>query len=223
MKTDSATIVQFGRSAFVGRFFMSPECGPLQRDQSVVVQTERGLETGVVRSRLTLAEAAEPTALRLILRPFQSTDADIAAELSASESSLFPRMRDWLHVALPGQLLLDVERLFDERTALLHGFWDEERITADIAEACEKRFGVTPLFYDLSREAVVEEKEKAGCGKEGCGSSGGSCGTGGCGTGGGCSTGSCSRGSMKHADEVKDYLLGMRERMEKALERIALN
>lgn len=228
MNDAPAYILTFGKSAFVGFFAPVAECDlPLERDTGVVVQTERGLETGRVLGRGTGFVPAS----RAIIRRFDDADRAMQAELTHRENSLFGEVRNWLGKSISASPLLDVEMMFDNETILLHGFWNEDQLKDEIIAEFQSRFRLRPSFYDAKSELIVEkpEKEAAGCGKEGCGTSGG----GGCSTGGGCSpdaegksgcsTGSCSRGTFKKPAELKNYLLGLREKMEAASSRVPLH
>ena len=218
MNTPTSYIVAFGRSAFIGEF--PCEIAGLPRDTRVVIQTERGLEAGQIVGR----GSGHSTAQRRIVRPFNSDDRRHWNGLSARETALFADIQSWIGDELPLRTLIDVEFLFDGATVLLHGFWDEVELTETLAASFSKRFELRPLFYDAQAELIVEKPPaSAGCGKEGCGSEGGG-GCGSCGDGkSGCSTGSCSRGAVKKPDDMKSYLLGLREQMEAASIRTPLH
>ncbi|QVL30174.1 hypothetical protein KIH39_15065 [Telmatocola sphagniphila] len=201
-------IISFGKSAFVGVFPASPDCmAPIPRETSVVLQTERGLEYGLVLG----TSDAPATAQRLLLRPFNEQDERKKISIEAREKELFSPISEWCNQVLPSRILLDVELLFDDETVLLFGFWSEADLTEELISSFAQCIRMKPLFYDVQSELIVE-KQPAGCGKEGCGSSGGGCSS--CGDGkSGCSSGSCSRGSVKDPEEFKDYLLKLREKM----------
>jgi hypothetical protein len=212
--TDPAAeyLVQYGASAFLGRF-RAAAGGAFARGQRVVVRSERGLERGEVLgpAGTTTPQAVGPTGelLRAATGEDDVTDARLrelgqrlfgAAERLAGESGL-------------PLAVLDVEVLLDGQQAVLHALHWGECDTTPVFERLSAEFGLTVKLHDLTRPAAAAP-EPAGCGAEGCG--GGGCGSGGCGTSGGCSSGSCSRGKIKNADDLTEYFAGLRKQMEAA-------
>jgi hypothetical protein len=193
-------LVQYGRSAFVGRFVGDV---PAARDDRVVVRTPRGLELGLV-----LCEAPDRFAGQLdalaggeVLR--LATPADLEP-LEPLEHDLLAAA-DELASGLP-LTVLDAEVMLDRAAAVVHVLpWAACDADPVFAELCE-RFAMTVRMLDVSRTATSPDPA-TGCGKPDCGS-------GGCGTGGGCSSGSCSRGSVKSADELTAYFADLRKKME---------
>jgi hypothetical protein len=212
MKTAAAYIATFGRSAYIGVFPAPQDCdSPFERNSPVILQTERGLEVG----RIVAASSESTRFSRSLIRRMDDADHRLHADLLRRESEIYAPIQAFLNRLLPKNPLLDIEILFDARTILLHGFWNEGEIQESIVAEFYDEFQLEPLFHDARSELLVEPSapEEAGCGKTGCGSGGGGCSS--CGDGkSGCSTGSCSRGTFKKPDELKDYLLSIREKME---------
>jgi hypothetical protein len=211
-------LVQYGRSAYVGRFVAAAGLAPSRGDR-VVVRTPRGVELGEVLCGADerYVSGLDPAAGGELLRlggPDDLSDADRSesvgqALLTAAEGTGLP-------VAF-----LDVEIMFDGTSAVLHalplGPCDADPVLAELSE----QFGLAVRLLDVSSTpTVTDPPEKAAtCGKPDCGSGGCSS----CGTGGGCSTGGCSRGSVKTADELTAYFADLRHRMEQEAARTSLN
>jgi hypothetical protein len=210
-------LVQYGRSAYVGRFAVAGGFTPSRGDR-VVVRTPWGLELGEVLCGADgrFAGGLDPAAGGELLRLAGPDDfADAARRESLGLSVLGAAEESGLPITL-----LDVEVSLDGSAAVLHalplGPCDADPVLADLSE----RFGLAVRLLDVSRTpTVTDPPEKAAtCGKPDCGSGGcSSCGT------GGCSTGSCSRGSVKSADELTSYFADLRRKMEQAAGRTPLN
>jgi hypothetical protein len=213
-------LVQYGRSAFVGRF--AADGVAVSRGDRVVVRTPRGVELGEV-----LCEAADPFAGQLdpsargdLLRPATEADAaDAAAREEVGRQVIAAAEELGADLALS---FLDVEVMLDGSAAVLHvlpwGPCDADLVFADLSA----RFGLPVRLLDVSRTPTVTDppEKAAGCGKPDCGSEKGGCTS--CGTGGGCSTGGCSRGSVKSADELTAYFADLRQKMEEHARRTPL-
>jgi hypothetical protein len=210
--SDVGYLVQYGRSAFVGRFTAA---GEFARGDRVVARTPRGVEVGTVlcesgeRFAATISEGAGGA----VIRP-ATIDDDVLAAAREAESTALLAAAD--EAALP-LAFLDAEIMLDGSAAILHalpcGPCDADPLFAELSA----RFGYPVRMLDLSRVPVVTDPP-TGCGKPDCGE--GHCTS--CGTGGGCSSGSCSRGSVKSADDLTAYFAGLRASME-ALGRTPLN
>ena len=210
-----AYLVQYGKSAYLGRF--TPGEGPTYvRGERVVIDGPRGREIGTVLCEAQ-ARFAHEAADGEVLRASEAHDeaAMEANEEQALEMLAFARQRAEAD-ALPFEAI-DVEVALDRRTAILHGLAWSDCDASPLLEELSNRFNVIVRFLDLARTAVVAEPA-SGCGKEGCGSKGGcdSCGT------GGCSTGGCSRGKVKSADELTNYFASLRRQMEETPRRVPL-
>lgn len=205
-------LVQYGRSAYVGRFRLDePARGLAARGDRVVLRGPRGLELGTV-----LCEPADPYLQQAddggeIVRV--ATPADEAA--ADRHDALGQDILATADAAGLPVSFVDIEVSLDRAAAVLHGIpWgecDASPLFADISE----RFGLTVRFLDLSRSPTASDPPTpahAGCGKPGCGSESGGCSS--CGTDGGCSTGSCSRGTVRSADQLTAYFADLRRKME---------
>jgi hypothetical protein len=212
-------LVQYGRSAYVGRFTIAGGF-TLSRGDRVVVRTPRGVELGEVLCGTDerFAGGLDPAAGGVLLRSAGPDD------LSGAESRELMGLS--LLAAAEGSGLpiafLDVEVTLDGSAAVLHALpWgpcDADPVLADLSA----RFGLAVRLLDVSRTPTAKDppEKAATCGKPDCGS--GNCSS--CGTGGGCSTGSCSRGSVKTADELTSYFADLRRKMEEqTLGRTSLN
>jgi hypothetical protein len=212
--------VNYGQGSFVGRFAASSEFSsgePLPRETRVVVRTPRGDEAGVV------LDAVRPQVVDKVdfprgelLRELAEADAPHEARLAGlGESLLADAQRLCEAQTIPIQFL-DVDVLFDGRTAVLMAVhWSECDITG-LLEDLGQRHGIAVRLHDLT--ATPAKPESVGC--ETCGSEKSGCGS--CGTGGGCSTGSCSKGSVKSSQELTAYFANLRGQME-ATQRVPLN
>lgn len=210
----TSTLVQFGRSGFVGRF---ASAAALARGARVIVRGPRGVELGVV-----LCEPGEQFAPALategeLLRAAAAEDEALAETFPAREAELLDAASAAAAEAGLPLTFVDAELTFDHHL-ILHGLaWGACDATPLFA-ALSARFGLAVRLLDLSQTAVTTDPPPAdsGCGKPGCGTAGGGCSSCGTGTTGGCSTGSCSRGKVKSADELTAYFADLRQKMEQA-------
>lgn len=212
----SSYLVQYGRSAYVGRFTVVRGLIPSRGDR-VVVRTPRGVELGEVLCGADerFAGGLDPAAGGELLRSVGPDDLHIAETRESMGLSLLAEAEgSGLPVAF-----LDVEVTLDGSAAVLHALpWgppcDADPLLADLSD----RFGLAVRLLDVSRTPTVTDppEKSATCGKPDCGS-------GGCGTGGGCSTGGCSRGKVKSADELTSYFADLRRKMERSAGRTPLN
>lgn len=211
----TSTLVQFGKSGFVGRFTTAEA---VARGERVVVRSPRGVECGLVLcepgDKFSPALAVEGE----LLRPVTAEDETRAAGFVSREGALLADANGAASERGLSLTFVDAELTFDDHL-ILHGLaWDACDATS-LLEDLSARFSLAVRLLDLSRTPVVKDPEpaSAGCGKPGCGSEGGGCSS--CGTGaekGGCSTGSCSRGKVKSADELTAYFADLRRKMEAA-------
>ena len=209
----TSTLVQFGRSGFVGRF--AAVAAPA-RGARVIVRGPRGVEPGVV-----LCEPGEQFAPSLstegeLLRTATADDDALAETFPAREAELLDAASAAATEAGLPLAFVDAELTFDSHL-ILHGLAWEACDATPLFAALSARFGLSVRLLDLSQTAVPNDPPaETGCGKPGCGSAGGGCSSCGTSAGGGCSTGSCSRGKVKSADELTAYFADLREKMEQA-------
>lgn len=187
-------LVQYGRSAFVGRFAANGVTAA--RGENIVVETVRGLEVGLVLA--TVPPPTPPDGLTVRPATVSDSSTDIApllarAEVVASDSPV---------------TFVDAESLVDG-TLLLHVLaWGEANLSP-VCDQLSAEFGRPVRVFDVSQlNATIDPP--TGCGKPDCSSEKG----GGCGTGGGCSTGGCSKGSVKSADDLTAYFTDLRHQMD---------
>jgi hypothetical protein len=211
-------LVNHGRASFLGRFVNRSGIA-FERGDSVVLQTARGLETGIVLSEPAqgfshLVGVPSGDLLRAMTGDDLKREAEcliLAQELLADAQA---RVDDFGHLAS----FLDVEVLLDGERAILHVLPFADTDLSPLAASLAERHRLSVQFLDLRQ---VPAKEAESCGKPGCGSSAGGCNS--CGTGGGCSTGSCSKGSVKNADELTAQFVRLRKEMENHFGRVPLH
>ena len=205
-------LVQFGRSAFVGRFSFVGEV-PIPRDAAVVVKSVRGLEVGTV-----LCPALERFAACIgerageLIRRFTTTD-DLALRNSNRIATTILTRAETRRDELPIHLV-EAEATLDGSTVILHVIPFAECDLAPLLADLANEFQIAVTLQDLSRPTALPDAPDAvesGCGKPNCGSESGG---GGCGTGGSCSTGSCSKGKVKSAEQLTEYFADLRTKME---------
>lgn len=221
--TDSVKpfLIQFGRTAFVGRFD-NRSGTTLERNQSVVIKTARGLELGTV-----LCPVAERFARSMeaiggeIIRPSSAEDLTTANQLTDFASTVLARAEQL--AANEPISLVDAEATLDSACVALHIIPFAECDLQPILQQLSTEFQTTVTLHDITRGGSLPDAPdaiEAGCGKPNCGSESGG---GGCSTSGGCSTGSCSRGKVKSADELTAYFADLRGKMEaETAKRVAL-
>lgn len=211
-------LVNYGRTAYLGRFVGFADAVFVRGDR-VVVQSRRGMEAAVVLGN------APPRFAHLVGVPSgdilrRLSDEDEAIEL-ANNRKAFELIRDAQSKAdtlgLP-LAILDVEVLLSRDHAILHILPFAE---CDPAPLCEQLSACHDLTVSFLDPRTPPEPESNGCGKPNCGSEKGSCSD--CGSGGGCSTGGCSSGKVKNARELTDYLLQLRQKMEREVGRVPLH
>ncbi len=210
--TAGGYLVQYGRSAFVGRFAF-PGGAELARGDRVVVRTPRGVELGEVlcSAEDRFAGALDPAAGGDLLRPAGPADEAAAAEREALGHSLLSAAEALAGTSGLPLALIDAEVMLDGSAAVVHalplGPCDADPLFADLSA----RFGLPVRLLDVSRTPAAKDPPLT-CGKPDCGSGSGGCSS--CGTSGGCSSGSCSRGSVKSADDLTAYFADLRKKME---------
>ncbi|QEL14240.1 hypothetical protein [Limnoglobus roseus] len=201
-------LLQYGSSAFVGRFWADAE---FVRGQRAVIESPRGRELGTVlcEPHEKFVATVAPDRDGRVIRPAAAADEDgVAASRALADRILDAAATAVTAAGLPA-LILDCEVLLESSAAILHvTTWAATDLTP-LAESLTQQFGCPVRFHDLAATTLPEEPGAPGCGKPDCGSGGG-----GCGTGGGCSTGGCSRGKVKSSGELTAYFRDLREKME---------
>ena len=209
-RTRMEYIVQYGRTALLGRFRASHELA-LNRDEQVIVHTNRGREIGCVMSTVRTGFA-------------HLVDATLSGEIEdrfVEELLPQPSLDEAISLAfgLPIEII-DAEPLLDG-TVILHVLKFAECDLSPFLATLSGKWDRRVMLYDITNSAT-DPIEMKGCGKPGCGTSSGGCGS--CGTTkGGCSTGSCSSGKVKNAEELTDYFANLRKQMEDQNARVPLN
>ena len=204
-------LVQYGRSAFVGRF-VADATFTAERGESVVVRTPRGDEIGTVLcsadDRFPGSFDADPNAR--VLRRLRESEADEANAVALAVLSDAGQRTSELDLPIT---LIDAETMLDGGPVILHALpWGNADLDPLLA-ALSARHGRPIHLFDVTRIPTIADPPdpSAGCGKP-------ECGTGGCSTSGngGCSTGGCSRSKVKSAEELTGYFVSLREKMEAA-------
>lgn len=208
---ENAYLVQYGRSAFVGRFVASPT-ESYERGDRVIIRSVRGVELGTVMCLASerFSRRFEAASSAPILR--HATDADREGSESLA-STIFHDAEQLVEHAGLSVTVLDAEVLLEEGPVILHVLPWAECDLDPLLDELSYQYSRPFWILDVSRTPISSEPQ-VGCGKTGCGSSGGGCTS--CGTGGGCSTGGCSRGSVKSAGELTSYFAELREKMHAA-------
>ena len=212
--TDSVKpyLIQFGRTAFVGRF-ENRSGVHLERNQSVVIKTARGLELGTVLCPVgeRFSKSLELTGGEII-RPSTADDRTTANRVADLAATILARAEQL--TSLEPISLVDAEATLDSACVALHIIPFAECDLQPFLQRLSDEFQTTVTLHDITRGGSLPDAPdavEAGCGKPNCGSESGG---GGCGTGGGCSTGSCSRGKVKSAEELTAYFADLRGKME---------
>ena len=117
---DPAYLIRYGVMGYVGRFRAAPDCGgPLGRGQSVVIQTDRGVELGEVLIPLDEAGAARTIERQRVIRPAGPDDLDRSRRAEASRPDRFATCRRVLEEEGWPWDLIDVEPLLEEGVTVL--------------------------------------------------------------------------------------------------------
>jgi hypothetical protein len=190
-------LIQYGLSAFVGRFTSTGE--EYSRGDDVLICSPRGEERGIVLCETSLPGKSDGALLGV---------ADGQCSVG-SLASLVEDANSLLAATAQPATILDAEELRDG-TAILHLMrWAECDLTT-LVEELAARFTRPIRLHQLQPLPTEDDHaEPSSCGKETCGSGG--CSDGGCSTGG-CGS-SCSRGTSSQ-DELTTQFLKIREAME---------
>jgi hypothetical protein len=200
-------LIQYGTSAFVGRF-RSPTDGWARGTQALVV-SPRGTELG------TIFEQIHPALCNSSTSPVEGDITRLATEsdlLQAKQDR--QRASDILLSLEVGDLpitILDAEVLHGGRGLILHVLpWAMCQLDEWLGQLSDQLAMPVRLLNVGQLELTNDPPEPTSkCGSGGCGTGGG-CSTGGCGTG------SCSKGSVKSAGELTEYFAGLRKQMEQS-------
>lgn len=191
---DFAYLVRYGLMRRVGRF--AADSDALERGQTVVVRSLRGLELGEVLLRTSAGEV-DPDAPARVLRPAGPDDLERARRAERER----PRRLDACERVFrdggwPLQLI-DVEPMLDGRQAVLH-YLGPHRIDADeLLPALRAACGLDVLLEPAGLDPEPEPDADEGCGS--------------CGTGGGCgSCGDDQHGGGCSGCAVKDLIRARR-------------
>jgi len=204
-------LVQFGRSAFVGRFVAQSQ---VDRGDQVVVLTPRGLEIGSVLCEVQDKFGKQIETGGELIRRAESSDQVVSFRQKGLANQL---LQEAAQLAKSKQLpitFLDVEVMLDGAAAVLHGLPYADCNADELFSELSERFKLRVQLLDITRTPTIKypPEPKYTCDKPGCGTESGGCSS--CGTGGGCSTGSCSKGSVKSAEELTVYFSELRQKME---------
>jgi hypothetical protein len=198
-------LVQYGTSAFVGRFTATIE--PM-RGASVLLRTPRGSELGTVLCEAKANAAFDGSGE--LLR--EATPAD--AEARASAERLGVEILDAAGSTDQAVTFLDCEVTLDRRGAVLHALPFGPCNLDSLLAVLSDRFDLAVRVHDFSQAKphVDPPEPKTTCEKPGCGTAEGgcsSCSTSACGTGS-----SCSKGKVNTAAELTSYFSDLRQKME---------
>ncbi|MHB1556162.1 MAG: PSP1 C-terminal domain-containing protein [Isosphaeraceae bacterium] len=170
MAVAPAYLIRYGVMSYVGRFRPAAECtARLERGQSVVIKTERGVELGEVLLTLDGAGAAKARSVewQCVLRPAEPDDLDRSRRAEASRADRFTACRRVLEEAGWPWELVDVEPLLEEGVTVLQYLGPHHLDAADL----RARFRITGgLDVVLEPVGADEEPAETGCGTGGCGS-----------------------------------------------------
>jgi cell fate regulator YaaT (PSP1 superfamily) len=199
-------VVSHGKSGVIG-VFTALEPAALGRGQSVIVQSNRGVEIGAVLGRATILQARlfGATSSGTLLRRVTPQDETRRRELASLAQQIFDTSRAWAERDSLAIEILDVDLFFDGQQAIVQ-FVGKDTDTEVLAQALEDHFQLTIRLENL---VVPVAEEKSGCDKPDCSRTadgGGGCTS--CSTGGGCST--CGSGKV----DMREYFGHLRTKME---------
>lgn len=212
-------LVQFGRSAYVGRFSGNANEPVLDSGEVVLIRSIRGVELGTIlcESVDRFADAFNETTRGEILRIATVDDKQEQEkrQLKAKDLLTIAEMRN----SYP---LLFADSEATSEFILFHVVPFEECDISPLLHQLSEEHHVMIAVVDLSLAKKTPDAPDAndsivGCGKPNCGktSEGDSAEASGEKSGcGGCSSGGCSRGSVKSAEELTGYFKDLRSKME---------
>ncbi len=194
MAADPAYLIRYGVMSYVGRFRPAEECrARLERGQSVVIKTERGVELGEVLLALDEAGAARarPVEWQCVLRPAGPDDLDRSRNAEASRADRFAACRRVLDEAGWPWELIDVEPLLEEGVTVLQYLGPHHLDASDLRARFRMTCGLDVVLEPVGAD---EEPAETGCGTGGCGSCGESASASASGSGSGCGSSKGSHG-----------------------------
>lgn len=199
-------VVSHGKSGVIGVFNLA-EPAPLPRGARVIVQTSRGIETGVVLAPATLRQARifGAGATGVLLRRVDSSDDARRAEIAALEEQIFAAARELAASEGIAIEVIDVDLFFDGQNAIVQ-FVGAEAGTEHLAQFLEQQFTLNVRLENLAAPAAHDDDAEHRCDKPDCGKESGGCTS--CSTGGGCS--SCGSGKV----DMREYFGHLRTKME---------
>jgi hypothetical protein len=199
-------LIQYGVSAFVGRFRSHTEA--LARGTQVLVESPRGTELGSILEEIHPALCNSTT---------HSVEGDLTRVASVDDLDQAKQDRrqalqilDSLDVGTAPITVLDCEVLLGGRGLILHVLpWEACQLDGWLAKLSDD-LKLPVRVLNIGQLALTNDPPEptSKCGSGGCGAGGGGCSTGGCGTG------SCSKGQVKSAGELTEYFAGLRKQME---------
>ena len=153
---DPAYLIRYGVMGYVGRFRVAPECGgPLDRGQTVVIQSERGVELGEVLVPLDEAGAARAADRQHIIRPAGPEDLDRSRRAEASRADRFATCRRVLEEEGWPWDLIDVEPLLEDGATVIQYLGphhiDVAAIRARFRMTCDLDVVLEPVGTDEAR------------------------------------------------------------------------
>jgi cell fate regulator YaaT (PSP1 superfamily) len=193
-------LVRYGLMSHVGRF--AAEADGLERGETVVVRSARGVELGAVLLRLEGADApsnGSDAAPGRLLRAASGADLERARQVERERPDRFRACERVFRQGLWPLEVIDVEPLLEGRRTVLHYLGPHHLDAAGLVQMLRDDCGLDIWLEPAGRDAPAEEAfeathDDAAHGCSSCGGSGGGCGEGGgCGSkagsesGGGCS------------------------------------
>ena len=172
---DPAYLIRYGVMGYVGRFRVSPECGgPLDRGQTVVIQSERGVELGEVLVPLDEAGAARAADRQRVIRPAGPEDLDRSRRAEASRADRFATCCRVLEEEGWPWDLVDVEPLLEDGATVIQYLGphhiDVAAIRARFRMTCDLDVVLEPVGTDDEAHETAGGCGSGGCGSGGCGS-----------------------------------------------------
>jgi hypothetical protein len=201
-------LVSYGSSGGFGRF-AADEPIACRRGETVVVQSCRGLELGVVLCEATAEHARllPAAAGGQLLRRATRADEQARQQLRDRERQLFEECRQLVEELNLSLEVLDVELLLDGRQLIVQYLAADDGEAAALVNKLTGRHDLTVRLENLALPTGLVEEESGGCGKPGCGRARGGSGCSECGSGGGCA--SCGSGV-----DLRAYFAHLRTQME---------
>lgn len=202
-------LINYGKSGHVGRF-VAPQPLTVSRGQRVVIESDRGLEVGVVLcpAGASSERLLPQTFVGRVARRLHDADEAVLEQVRGREEQFFGDSRQLAQTLGLSIEILDVEILLDGQIAIVQYLLAGDADLDDFAKRLEQRHQVTVRLENLAVSSEPEA-ETGGCGKPDCGRAEGgggctSCGGGGCGTCG------------SHKVDLRPYFAHLRSQMEQA-------